>query len=139
MIKYTCLAGKLHLGHFVGSLANRVKLQDEYDQYILIADVQALTDNFENPEKVANSVRGLVFDYVAAGIDPAKSTIVVQSMVPSIAELTVFYMNLVTLNRVLRNPTVKDESKQERLSENLINFMVKLWLNQKLWWVNSRV
>src|SRR3989344_7211941 len=93
-------SGKLHLGHYVGSLANRAKLQDDYDQYILIADVQALTDNFEHPEKVANSVRGLVLDYVAAGIDPLKSTIVVQSMVPQIAELTVFYMNLVTLNRV---------------------------------------
>ena len=112
-------SGKLHLGHFVGSLANRVKLQDEYDQYILIADVQALTDNFENPEKVANSVRELVLDYVAAGIDPAKSTIVVQSMVPSIAVLTVFYMNLVTLNRVLRNPTVKDEIKQKGFGDTV--------------------
>lgn len=105
--------GKLHLGHYVGSLANRVKLQDEYDQYILIADVQALTDNFEHPEKVANSVRELVLDYVAAGIDPLKSTIVVQSMIPQIAELTVFYLDLVTLNRVLRNPTVKAEIKQK--------------------------
>lgn len=105
--------GKLHLGHFVGSLANRVRLQDEYDQFVLIADVQALTDNFEHPEKVSSSVLGLVLDYVAAGIDPTKSTIVVQSMVPAIAELTVFYMNLVTLNRVLRNPTVKDEIKQK--------------------------
>lgn len=111
--------GKLHLGHFVGSLANRVKLQDEYDQFILIADMQGLTDNFEHPEKVAGSVRGLVLDYVAAGIDPAKSTIVVQSMVPAIAELTVFYMNLVTLNRVLRNPTVKDEVKQKGFEDHL--------------------
>ncbi len=106
-------SGKLHLGHYVGSLANRVKLQDEYDQYILIADVQALTDNYEHPEKVANSVRGLVLDYVAAGIDPLKSTIVVQSMIPQIAELTVFYLNMVTLNRVLRNPTVKAEINQK--------------------------
>ncbi len=101
------------MGHYVGSLANRVKLQDEYDQFILIADVQALTDNFENPEKVVGSVHGLVLDYVAAGIDPTKSTIVLQSMVPAIAELTVFYLNMVTLNRVLRNPTVKDEIKQK--------------------------
>jgi len=106
-------SGKLHLGHYVGSLANRAKLQDEYDQYILIADVQALTDNFEHPEKVANSVRGLVLDYVAAGIDPLKSTIVVQSMIPQIAELTIFYLNMVTLNRVLRNPTVKTEVTQK--------------------------
>src|SRR3989338_9924845 len=110
---------KLHLGHYVGSLANRVKLQDEYDQYILIADVQALTDNYANPQKVADSVRELVLDYVATGIDPAKSTIVVQSMVPSIAELTVFYMNLVTLNRVLRNPTVKDEIKQKGFGDTV--------------------
>lgn len=105
-------SGKLHLGHYVGSLANRVRLQDEYDQYILIADVQALTDNYENPEKVANSVRELVLDYVAAGIDPDKSTIVVQSQIPAIAELTVFFLNLVSLNRVLRNPTVKAEIEQ---------------------------
>lgn len=111
--------GKLHLGHFVGSLANRVKLQDEYDQFILIADVQALTDNYENPEKVANSVRELVLDYVAAGIDPVKSTIVVQSQISAIAELTVFYMNLVTLNRVLRNPTVKDEIKQKGFGDRV--------------------
>ena len=109
--------GRLHIGHYVGSLANRVKLQDEYDQFILIADVQALTDNFEHPEKVSGNVRELVLDYVAAGIDPSKSTIVVQSMVPQIAELTVFYLDLVTLNRVLRNPTVKEEIKQKGFGE----------------------
>lgn len=112
-------SGRLHLGHYVGSLANRVRLQDEYDQYILVADVQALTDNFENPQKVADSVRGLVLDYLAAGIDPKKSTIVVQSQIPAIAELTVFYMNLVTLNRVLRNPTVKEEINQKGFEESL--------------------
>ncbi len=112
-------SGKLHLGHYVGSLANRVKLQEEYDQYILIADVQALTDNYENPEKVANSVRELLLDYVAAGIDPEKSTIVVQSQVPAIAELTVFYLNMVSLNRVLRNPTVKAEIEQKGFQESL--------------------
>lgn len=109
----------MHLGHFVGSLANRVKLQDEYEQYVLIADVQALTDNFENPQMVADSVRGLVVDYVAAGIDPEKSTIVVQSKMPAIAELTVFYMNLVSLNRVLRNPTVKSEIEQKGMGESI--------------------
>ncbi len=112
-------SGRLHLGHFVGSLANRVKLQDEYDQYLLIADVQALTDNFANPQMVADSVRELVLDYVAAGIDPEKSTIVVQSKIPAIAELTIFYMNLVSLNRVLRNPTVKAEIEQKGFGESV--------------------
>src|SRR3989339_549026 len=112
-------SGKLHLGHFVGSLANRVKLQDEYDQYILIADVQALTDSYENPTKVADSVRDLVLDYIAAGIDPSKSTIVLQSQVPAIAELTIFYLNMVSLNRVLRNPTVKAEIEQKGFGESV--------------------
>jgi len=111
--------GRLHLGHYVGSLKNRVSLQDEYDQFELIADVQALTDNFLEPEKVSGEVRNLVLDYVGAGIDPKKTTIVVQSMIPEIAELTVFYMNLVSLNRVLRNPTVKEEVKQKGMKENL--------------------
>lgn len=112
-------SGRLHLGHFVGSIANRVKLQDEYEQYILIADVQALTDNFASPQIVADSVKELVLDYVAAGIDPTKSTIVVQSKMPAIAELTVFYMNLVSLNRVLRNPTVKAEIEQKGYGESI--------------------
>src|SRR5574337_570705 len=86
--------GKLHLGHFVGSLKNRVKLQDEYEEFIMIADVQALTDNFDNPEKVRNSVRELALDYLAVGIDPKKTTIFIQSEISQIAELTVFYMNL---------------------------------------------
>ena len=107
------------MGHYVGSLANRVKLQDEYDQYILIADVQALTDNYANPQKVADSVRELVLDYVATGIDPAKSTIVVQSKMAAIAELTIFYLNLVSLNRVLRNPTVKAEIEQKGFGESV--------------------
>ncbi len=112
-------SGRLHLGHYIGSLANRVKLQDEYEQYVLIADVQALTDNFTEPQKVADSVKGLVLDYVAAGIDPQKSTIVVQSKIPAIAELTVFYMNLTSLNRVLRNPTVKSEIDQKDMGESI--------------------
>lgn len=112
-------SGRLHLGHFVGSLANRVKLQDEYEQYILIADVQALTDNFTDPQMVADSVKELVLDYVASGIDPEKSTIVVQSKIPAIAELTVFFMNLVSLNRVLRNPTVKAEIEQKGYGESI--------------------
>ena len=112
-------SGRLHLGHFVGSLANRVRLQDEYEQYTLIADVQALTDNFANPQVVADSVNELVLDYVAAGIDPSKTTIVVQSKMPAIAELTIFYMNLVSLNRVLRNPTVKAEIEQKGFGESV--------------------
>lgn len=112
-------SGRLHLGHLVGSLANRVRLQDEYDQFILIADVQALTDNYENPEKVAGSVRELVLDYVGAGIDPQKSTIVLQSQIPAIAELTVFYLNMVSLNRVLRNPTVKAEIEQKGFGDSI--------------------
>jgi tryptophanyl-tRNA synthetase len=112
-------SGRLHLGHYVGSIANRVKLQDEYEQYILIADVQALTDNFANPQIVADSVKELVLDYVAAGIDSSKSTIVVQSKMPAIAELTVFFMNLVSLNRVLRNPTVKAEIEQRGYGESV--------------------
>ncbi len=112
-------SGKLHLGHYVGSLANRVKLQEDYDQYILIADVQALTDNYDNTEKVTNSVKELVLGYVAAGIDPEKSTIVLQSQIPAIAELTVFYLNLVSLNRVLRNPTVKAEIEEKGFGDSI--------------------
>jgi tryptophanyl-tRNA synthetase len=111
--------GKLHLGHLVGSLQNRVKLQDEYEQFVMIADVQALTDNFENPQKVRDSIRELCLDYLAVGIDPTKTTILIQSMIPEIAELTVFYLNLVTLERVLRNPTVKDEIKQKGFEKNI--------------------
>ncbi len=111
--------GHLHLGHYVGSLKNRAKLQDEYEQYILIADVQALTDNFDNPEKVNKSLKELVYDYLSVGIDPKKTTIFVQSLIPQIAELTVFYMNLVTLERVLRNPTVKTEIKDKGFDKNL--------------------
>ena len=106
--------GKLHIGHYFGSLQNRVKLQDEYDQNILIADVQALTDNFNNPDKVRTSVKELVKDYLACGIDPQKTTIFLQSMIPEIAELTVFYSNLVTVSRLQRNPTVKTEIAQKK-------------------------
>ncbi len=101
--------GKLHLGHYVGSLANRVKLQDEYDEFIMIADVQALTDNYDNPQKVRDNLLEVAMDYLAVGIDPTKTTIFVQSQIPEIAELTVFFMNLVTHAQVLRNPTVKTE------------------------------
>lgn len=105
--------GKLHLGHYFGSLKNRVALQDKYNTYIIIADVQALTDNFNDPEKVRKNVREVLLDYLAVGIDPEKSTIFIQSMIPEIAELTVFYSNLVTVSRLYRNPTVKTEIKQK--------------------------
>ena len=106
--------GRLHIGHYFGSLQNRVKMQDDYDCYILVADVQALTDNFENPEKVRKNVREVVMDYLSVGIDPKKTTIYIQSMIPEVAELTVFYSNLVTIARLERNPTVKTEIAQKK-------------------------
>ena len=108
--------GRLHIGHYFGSLKKRVEMQnsDEYDMYILIADVQALTDNFNNPEKVRNNVRQLAMDYLACGIDPSKTTIYIQSMIPETAELTVYYSNLVSIARLERNPTVKTELAQKR-------------------------
>ncbi len=108
--------GKLHLGHYIGSLKSRVELQKKYKQYILVADVQALTDNAENPEKVRNNVIELLLDYLSVGIDPTQTTICIQSMIPAIAELTIFYLNLVTLSRVERNPTVKQELKLRNFS-----------------------
>src|SRR5678815_4431891 len=101
--------GPLHLGHYVGSLRNRVALQHEYDTYVLIADVQALTDNAEHPDKVRRNILEVAYDYLAVGIDPAITTIVVQSMLPELAELTMYFLNLVSVNRLQRNPTIKDE------------------------------
>ncbi len=108
--------GKLHIGHYFGSLKKRIEMQEsgEYDPYILIADVQALTDNFNNPEKVRKNVREVAIDYLSVGIDPKKTTIYIQSMIPEVAELTVFYSNLVTIARLQRNPTVKTEIAQKR-------------------------
>ncbi|HBS48559.1 TPA: tryptophan--tRNA ligase [Candidatus Dependentiae bacterium] len=111
--------GQLHLGHYIGSLQNRVKLQDEYDQYILIADLQALTDNAENPQKIRDSIFEVVLDYLAVGIDPNKSTIFIQSKIPQISDLTIYYLNLVTVARLQRNPTVKEEIKQKGFEESL--------------------
>lgn len=105
--------GPLHLGHYVGSLMSRVKLQHDYESYILIADVQALTDNFQHPEILKANIREVVLDYLAVGLDPKVCSFVIQSMIPEIAELTVYYMNLVTLARVERNPTVKTEIQQK--------------------------
>ena len=108
--------GRLHIGHYFGSLKKRVEMQNsgEYDSYILIADVQALTDNFKNPEKVRKNVRELAIDYLSCGINPEKSTIYIQSMIPEIAELTVYFSNLVTISRLQRNPTVKTEISQKK-------------------------
>lgn len=104
--------GRLHLGHYVGSLANRIKLQDEYETYILIADVQALTDNFEHPEKVSQNVYEILLGNLAVGVDPNKAIFHLQSQIPETAELTVYFANLLTVARLERNPTVKDEIKQ---------------------------
>ena len=108
--------GRLHIGHYFGSLKKRVEMQNsgDYDMYILIADVQALTDNFNNPEKVRKNVRELAMDYLSCGINPEKTTIYIQSMIPETAELTVYYSNLVTIARLERNPTVKTEIAQKK-------------------------
>jgi tryptophanyl-tRNA synthetase len=101
--------GPLHLGHFVGSLRNRVLYQHDYQQFIMLADSQALTDNMEDTDKVHRNVVEVALDYLAVGIDPAKSTILIQSQIPELAELTFYYLNMVTVARLERNPTVKQE------------------------------
>lgn len=112
--------GKLHLGHFVGSIQNRLKLQDEADQsFYMIADIQALTDNAENPEKVRDNVLEVALDNLACGLDPKKTIMFIQSQIPEIAELTVLFLNLVTLARLKRNPTVKNEMKQKGFEEDV--------------------
>lgn len=112
--------GKLHLGHFVGSIQNRVKIQDEADTaFYMIADVQALTDNANNPDKVRSNVLEVALDNLACGIDPKKTTMFIQSEIPEIAELTVLFMNLVTLARLKRNPTVKSEMKDKGYGEDV--------------------
>ena len=114
--------GRLHVGHYVGSLKERVKLQNsgEYDEiYIMIADAQALTDNAEHPEKVRQNIMNVALDYLACGIDPEKCHIFIQSMVPELTELTFYYMNLVTVSRVQRNPTVKAEIKQRNFEASI--------------------
>jgi len=115
--------GKLHLGHYVGSLRNRVRLQHEYDTFLIIADVQALTTNWENPEQLASDVREVAKDYLAAGIDPEAATILIQSMVPQIAELTIFYSMFVPVNVLRHNPTIKTEAKQKGYSELMYGFL----------------
>ena len=113
--------GQLHLGHYVGSLKNRVALQNsgKYDSFIMIADQQALTDNAKNPEKVAQNVLEVALDYLAVGIDPSQSTIFIQSQIPALYELTLHYLNLVTVARLERNPTVKSEIKEKKFGESI--------------------
>ena len=111
--------GPLHLGHYIGSLINRVSLQEQHTQFIMIADVQALTDHFENPEKISQHVHEVVRDYLAVGIDPSKTIIFLQSALPELCELTVYFLNLVTVNRLARNPTVKAEIQQKQYEREL--------------------
>lgn len=114
--------GRLHIGHYVGSLRQRVQLQNSgaYDKvYIMIADAQALTDNAEHPEKVRKNIIEVALDYLACGLDPAKSTLFIQSMVPQLTELTFYYMNLVTVSRLQRNPTVKNEIKMRNFEASI--------------------
>lgn len=112
-------SGRLHVGHYVGLLKNCLALQDDYETFMMMADVQTLTDNFDNPDKVHDNVFEAATDCLALGIDPKKVTFFIQSEIAEIAELTVFFMNLVTMARLMRNPTVKDEIKQKGFGESL--------------------
>lgn len=117
--------GPLHLGHYVGSLANRLKMQNEYEQFIMIADMQALTDHAHQPELIRKNILEVAFDYLAIGIDPQKSTILLQSLIPQLSELTMYYLNLVTWNRLKHNPTVKQEIKQKNFGDSVpAGFMI---------------
>lgn len=117
--------GKLHLGHYVGSLSSRVRLQDTHRQFVMIADVQALTDHAEEPELIRKHILEVALDYLAVGIDPNKTTIFIQSLVPALSELTLYYLNLVTWNRLKHNPTVKLEIQQKGFGEEVpAGFMV---------------
>jgi len=113
------ITGPLHLGHYIGSLRQRLKLQNEAQQYILMADMQGLTDNGATPEKVSSFLFDVAADYLSVGIDPAKSTLCLQSALPALSELTLLYLNLVTVSRLERNPTVKSEIQQKNLSRAL--------------------
>lgn len=117
--------GPLHIGHYFGSLKNRIAMQTDHEQYILIADVQALASNTQSPEMLAKNIIEVALDYLAVGIDPAQSTIFVQSMIPEIAELTVFFMNFVTLSQLQRNPTIKEEMKSKGYGDAVpVGFLV---------------
>ncbi|MCK5306045.1 MAG: tryptophan--tRNA ligase [Candidatus Omnitrophica bacterium] len=112
--------GKLHLGHYVGSIANRVELQETYEEYILIADVQALTTNFDHPERLAQDIREVTMDNIACGVDPEISTIFLQSMIPEITELTIYFSMFTSIASLQRNPTIKQEIKALGLSDNVM-------------------
>lgn len=117
--------GSLHLGHYVGSLINRIKLQDTCQQFVMIADMQALTDHADQPQLVRENVLQVALDYLAVGIDPKKTTIFIQSLIPQLSELTMYYLNLVTWNRLKHNPTVKQEIVQKGYGESVpAGFMV---------------
>ncbi len=111
--------GPLHLGHFVGSLQSRVKLQNSCEQFIMLADTQALTDNADNPGKIKKAILQVAIDYLSVGIDPKKTTILIQSAIPELAELNLYFLNLVTLARLQRNPTIKNEMKQKGYGANV--------------------
>ena len=113
--------GKLHIGHYVGSLKNRVLLQnqDQYQLFVFLADQQALTDHAKDPQTIVTSIGNVALDYLAVGLDPAKSTIFIQSQIPELAELTMYYMNLVSVSRLERNPTVKTEIAQKGFGESI--------------------
>lgn len=112
-------SGRLHLGHYIGSLQSRIKLETQFEQFVMVADVQALTDNFENPEKITENVYEVAKDYLAVGLDPEKTTFLIQSQVPEITELTIYFLNLVTLGRLERNPTVKTEIQQKGFESSI--------------------
>ena len=111
--------GPLHLGHYVGSLQNRLKLQNDYDMFVMSADVQALTDNFDNPQKIKNNVFEVIIDNLSVGIDPKITKLFIQSQVPELTELTTYYMNLVTVSRLERNPTIKTEIAQKGFEDSV--------------------
>ena len=118
--------GALHLGHYVGSLKKRVQMQntDKYDTFVMIADLQALTDNAENPEKIRQNILEVMLDYLAVGLDPEKTTFFVQSHIPALYELPMYYSNLVTMSRLERNPTIKNEIKMRNFERSIpVGFM----------------
>ena len=111
--------GKLHIGHYIGSLKKRVEIQDQFNNFIMIADQQALTDNAKNPKKIQNSLIEVILDYLSVGINPIKSNIFVQSQIPELSELTMHYLNLVSVSRLKRNPTVKNEMKEKNFGDSV--------------------
>ncbi|USG66564.1 tryptophan--tRNA ligase [Brevibacillus ruminantium] len=117
------ITGKLHLGHYVGSLKNRVELQNQYETYLILADVQALTTHFENPELIKQNLRNVALDYLSAGINPEQATIFIQSLIPEIAELTTYFSMFVTVNSLRHNPTIKAEAKERGFQDMYYGFL----------------